>query len=128
MRPNENAQNITDVRISQIMDLVDIPKYESISKYDLEPSKILERKVYEKGDFMIRKFILWKTNKSETEEYPEYVIYNMDYSKNRQDPLKRDMKITNNEEQSRKLFDMIINSEMIGTSGSIKRGWREYQY
>jgi hypothetical protein len=126
IRDDKNAENITDVRISQIMDLVDIPKFESIAKYELDPSQVLARNVYEKRDSMVRKFLLLKTNKSKAGDYPEYVIYNLDYSSNRKDPLKRDMKITNNEKQAHELFSTTVNNEMIGTKGDLKRGWKEY--
>lgn len=92
------------------MDLVDIPRFDTISKYDLESSTILARKVYEKSDVMVRKFVLWKTNKSE----------------NRKDPIKREMKITNSEEQAWDLLNANIEKEMLGTSGGLKRGWNEY--
>ncbi len=108
------------------MDLVDIPRFDDISKYDLEHSTILARKVYEKGEDMVRKFMVWKTNKSESKEYPEYVVYHMDYSKNRKEPLKRSIKITDSLAQSWELLDNAVNSEMIGTTGLLKRGWNEY--
>ncbi|MFW9874037.1 MAG: RNA ligase family protein [Candidatus Thorarchaeota archaeon] len=126
IREDKNALNITDVRISQIMDLVDIPRFDKISKYEYELSELLARKVYVKGDAMVRKFMMWKTNKSMSNEYPEYVVYHLDYSKNRKDPLVRDIKGTNIESQAWELFDSIIQSEMIGTKGDIKRGWKKY--
>ncbi|MFX1313741.1 MAG: hypothetical protein ACFFHD_14215, partial [Promethearchaeota archaeon] len=126
IRDDKNAENITDVRISQLMDLVDISRVDKISKYDFDPSELLARKVYEKGDNMVRKFMLWKSNKSVSDQYPEYVVYHLDFSSNRKNPLERDIKGTNSESQAWELFDMIIESETIGTSGSLKRGWREY--
>ena len=126
IREDKNAGNITDVRISQIMDLVDIPRSDKISKYEYEHSELLARKVYEKGDDMVRKFMMWKTNKSVSNEYPEYIIYNLDYSKNRKDPLNRNIKSTNSESQAWELLDTTIESEMIGASGTLKRGWSEY--
>jgi hypothetical protein len=126
LREDKNAQNITDVRISQIMDLVDIPKFDKIAKYELEKSTVLARKVFEKDVSMVRKFMLWKTNKSITNEYPEYVIYAMDYSKKRKTPLKRDMKITNSENQALEIFENTVRNEMIGSKDNLKRGWKEY--
>jgi len=126
IREDKNAANITDVRISQLMDLVDISRVEKISKYEYENSELLARNVYDKGDTMVRKFILWKTNKSESNEYPEYVIYHLDYSKNRKDPLIRDIKGTNSGSQAWELFEKTVESEMMGTSGSLKRGWSKY--
>jgi len=126
IREDKNAENITDVRISQIMDLVDIPKFDKIIKYEYENSELLARKVYEKGNDMVHKFMMWKTNKSVSNEYPEYIIYHLDYSKKRKDPLKRDIMGTNNKDQAWELLDNTINSEMTGTSGTLKRGWSEY--
>ena len=80
------------MRVSQITDLVDVPKIDAISQLQLEKSTILVRKVFEK-DKMVRKFIVWKTNKEGSGLYPDFVIYFLDYSKNRKEPFKRKTKI-----------------------------------
>jgi hypothetical protein len=123
IRDDKNALNITDVRISQIMDVVDIPRFDKIVKFDFEPSMIMVRKVYEKGQNMVRKFMLWKTNKSRSGEYPEYIVYFLDYSGNRKEPLKRSLKGTNSESQAWELLESTETSEMIGTTGNLKKGW-----
>ncbi len=68
----------------------------------------------------------WKTNKSLSNEYPEYIIYHLDYSKNRKEPLNRQMRITNDENQMWEIYDGWIKSEMAGTKGVLKKGWNLY--
>ncbi|MHA2343401.1 MAG: hypothetical protein ACXADW_16160 [Candidatus Hodarchaeales archaeon] len=59
-------------------------------------------------------------------EYPEYIVYHLDYSKKRKEPIKRNIKGTNNESQAWELLDSIEDSEMVGSTGSLKKGWNEY--
>jgi hypothetical protein len=58
-----------------------------------------------KGNTMVRKLVLWKTNKTDRNDYPGYVVYLTDFSPNRQTPLERDMKISNNERTATQMFD-----------------------
>jgi ATP dependent DNA ligase C terminal region len=111
-----------DVNISQVTDLVDVPEAEKSAHADDDPaSEILERTVYTKvmkGNKMVRKLLLWKTNKSEKSEFPGFVVYLTDFSPNRQHPLERDMKISNNEKTARKFFKEMAEANFIS-------GWEE---
>lgn len=106
-----------DVNISQVTDLVDVPEAEKSAHADDDPaSEILERTVYTKvmkGNKMVRKLLLWKTNKTDKSEFPGYVVYLTDFSPNRQNPLERDIKISNNEKTARKFFDEMAKENFI---------------
>jgi hypothetical protein len=127
IRADKQVETITDVRKSQLTEMVEIPTASLITpEMELEESKVLARKVYEQKDTMVRKFMAWQTNKSKTGEYPEYIVYQVDYSQKRKDPLKRVMKFSNDEDQMWHLFDKLVHDEMIGSTGSLKRGWKEF--
>ncbi|MFX1238504.1 MAG: hypothetical protein ACFE8P_12390, partial [Promethearchaeota archaeon] len=126
IRNDKDATNIEDVRISQITDLIDIQVSDSVKALDLKPSEVLARAIYAKGEGAVKKFIALKTNKGESGYFPNYVVYFLDYSSGRKDPIKRGAKITNNIEQMWEIYDNWINQEMMGTKGTLKRGWNEY--
>ncbi len=100
---------LDDVGISQITDLAAIPEADrSAHEDDDPPSELLERAVYTKvmrGNTMVRKLVLWKTNKKDRNDFPGFVVYMTDFSPNRQNPLERDMKITNTERTAKQMFD-----------------------
>ena len=106
-----------DVNISQVSDLVRVPEADKSAHEDDDPaSEIIERTVYTKtmkGNKMVRKLLLWKTNKKDRNDFPGYVVYLTDYSPNRQNPLERDIKISNNENTARKFFDQMAEKNFI---------------
>lgn len=106
-----------DVNISQVTDLVDVPEADKSAHADDDPaSEILERTVYTKvmkGKKMVRKLLLWKTNKTSRGDFPGYVAYLTDFSPNRQNPLERDIKISNNEKTARKFFKEMAEKNFI---------------
>lgn len=108
MREDKEAV-IEDVNISQVSELVRVPEVEkSVHEDDDPPSELLERTVYTKvmkGNTMVRKLLLWKTNKKDRNDYPGYVVYLTDFSPNRQNPLERDIKISNTERMAKQMFD-----------------------
>ena len=73
-----------------------------------------------KGNKMVRKLLLWKTNKSERSDFPGYVVYLTDFSPNRQNPLERDIKISNDEKTARKLFDQLAEKNFISGWEKVK--------
>ncbi|MFM9903562.1 MAG: hypothetical protein ACKVQJ_03195 [Pyrinomonadaceae bacterium] len=100
---------VDDVNISQVSDLVTVPEADKSAHADDDPaSEILERTVYTKvmkGNTMVRKLLLWKTNKTDRSDFPGYVVYLTDFSPNRQKPLERDIKISNSERKAKQMFD-----------------------
>jgi len=109
---------VEDVRFEQVESIVSFEEKE-IAQEELKPAEVLERKVYTKesgGSTMIRKFLVAKTNKEEQGTYPAFVYYYTDFSANRADPLKRDVKISSSEEQIRTILEEAITK-------NIKKGW-----
>jgi ATP-dependent DNA ligase len=108
---------VEDVNIRQLSELVPIigadkPAVELTSN----PSKLLERVVYTKtmrGNQMVRKLLLWKTNKDDQPDYPPYVVYLTDFSPNRQTPLEREIRIATNEKTARKQFKTLAEEYFV---------------
>jgi hypothetical protein len=88
----------------------------------LPKSKVLFREVYKnesKGKIMIRKFLVWKTNKeAKNSNYPAYVFNYTDFSSARKDPLKQDLRISSSEKQIMELANQFI-------SKNIKKDWQK---
>jgi hypothetical protein len=124
-REDKSAETIEDVRIRQILDVIELSRINKVSKLKLKPSEIIAKKVYQRQEIAVKKFMTWKTNKEDSGFYPKYVIYFLDYSKGRKDPLSRKAKVTNDEEQMTQLYEEWIQNEMIGTTGKLKKGWKE---
>lgn len=110
-----------NIRISQLTDICPFAKGKEISLADLPKSTVLQRRVFrkvQKEKVMLRKFLLWKTNKEESGVYPAYVFHYTDYSSGREEPLKRDIRVSNNETQITELYESSITE-------NIKKGWEE---
>lgn len=108
-----------DVNISQLSAMAEVPDItRTVSKEDAgKPSKILERQVYTKmmkGRQMVRKLVMWETNKGSNPEFPGYVVYLTDFSPNRQEPLQRDVRVTNSKTKAQRMFDDIAKAKFIG--------------
>ncbi len=116
-----------DARVAQVEGLVDIQLPDTITDVKLEKAEVLARYVFEKGD-MVRKFVGFKSNKSATEQYyPEYVIYNTDFSPNRQEPIQRKVRATNDADQFWQLLEGWIKEDVFDKTGkSLTRGWGLY--
>ncbi len=100
---------VDDVSIRQVTDLAPVPEAErSVHEDDDPPSELLERTVFTKvmkGNTMVRKLLLWRTNKKDRNDFPGFVVYMTDFSPNRQNPLERDIKITNSERTAKQMYD-----------------------
>ena len=109
---------VEDVNIRQIADLVKIPDVtKPAQEVQQQPSELLKRSVYTKtmkGNKMVRKLLMWKTNKEQDELYPAYIVYLTDFSPNRENPLERDIKIANTLEVAKKQFDLLANAKFVG--------------
>ena len=108
---------VDDVNISQVSDLVTVPEADKSVHADDDPaSEVLERVVYTKtmkGNTMVRKLLLWKTNKTDRSDFPAFVVYLTDFSPNRKNALERDMKISNNERKAKQMFDELAQKNFI---------------
>ena len=118
---DDKSWNLSDVRLGQITDLVPVAKTEiSAGELVLANSEILQREVYTKtlrGQTLVRKFLLWKTNKDrESEEFPGFVAYYTDFSPTRKTPLTRDIRVTNSQSQAIALYRAFKEE-------NLKKGW-----
>lgn len=111
-----------DASIRQISDLVRVTEIESSADdTKLKPSKLIERTVYTKvmkDNLMVRKLLLWKTNKEDTNEFPAYVVYLTDFSPNRKTPLERDIKVAHSLGAARRMYKALSDKYFVG-------GWEE---
>ncbi len=123
-RRDDKTNSPSDVRIQQLGDRVEIAMIDKDARSIQRPvSQLLRRDVYakeSKGQTMIRKFVLWKTNKeTDGDEYLGYVLHFTDYSPNRKIPLERELRTSNSISQILKLFEAMV-------AENIKSGWKEH--
>ena len=75
----------------------------------LPSADILRRAVASKelkGKTMVRKLLMWKTNKEEVSaEHPAYVLMLTDYSPNRKTPLEREICVSSSPEQMEEMWE-----------------------
>ena len=98
-----------DIRIQQLTTLLDVPMSDlDASALVLPASEILHRAAYTKvlkGQTLVRKLMLWQTNKDQHDsDYPAYVAYVTDFSPNRSEPLKRDIRVSSCRDQIQHLL------------------------
>ena len=107
-----------DIRLDQINEFSYIEPTDSKALASLQPSEIIKREVYKKesgGKLMVRKFVVWKTNKP-APEYPAYVFHYTDFSSDRKEPLQREVVISDDEAQIMELCQKSVEK-------NIKKGW-----
>jgi hypothetical protein len=101
-----------DLRLHQLSEIIEVPLIDRDARQlALPKSEMLKREVFVKtlkGNQMVRKLLLWKTNKeTESANYPAYVAYFTDYSPNRATPIDRDVRISNSREQIEVLYEQL---------------------
>lgn len=122
MRTDKKA-NAEDAGLSQITKITSLDKNPG-KKVELKKSEILSREVYvkeSKGMKMVRKFMIWKTNKEATGEYPAYVFHYTDFSATRKEMLKKEIKVSD----SKKQIEEIFATEVLE---NVKKGWEKVEY
>jgi hypothetical protein len=96
-----------DLRLQQVAELVEVPLVDRDARQMALPkSRVSKREVYTKqmkGQTMVRKLLLWQTNKA-SEEFPAYVVHLTDFSPNRKTALEREIRVTNSAEQAEALY------------------------
>ena len=119
MRTDKKADT-EDTGLTQITKIVTLDTG-SAAKEILKNSEVIAREVYvkaSKGMKMVRKFMLWKTNKEHSDEYPAYVYHYTDFSAGRAEMLKKEIKVSN----SKKQIEEIFSSEVLE---NVKKGWEK---
>lgn len=114
----DKTVNPVDIRLQQVTDLVPVPFAEQDASALLLPqSELLKRTVYTKvlkGQTLVRKLLLWRTNKEQLDpDYPAYVAYVTDFSPNRAELLKRDLRVSNSQEQIESLFEELTRQYVV---------------
>ncbi|MBO0798187.1 MAG: hypothetical protein J2P31_05140 [Blastocatellia bacterium] len=117
MRDDKEA-NVEDVGIRQLEAFIMVEEADTSAREELAPaSKLIERVVYTKvmkGQRMVRKLLLWKTNKESLSNFPGYVVYLTDFSPNRQNPLEREIRVAKTEQTARKWFQRLADENFVG--------------
>ncbi len=117
---DDKKVNDNDVGINQIERVINLED-DNYKEADKKPSKTLKKEIYVKevkGLKMVKKFFVWETN-VQSDEYPKYVFYKVDYSPSRVNKLNRDIKVSNDKKQILNIFKDSIESD-------IKKGWNKY--
>lgn len=117
---DDKSVNATDLRLSQITEYVYVPPMEEADSANAK-SEVMERAVYRKetkGKLMVQKFMWWKTHKEDQKKYPAYVFCYTNYSSDRKEPLNREVRISNNEEQIKMIYEDYI-------AENVKKGWEQ---
>lgn len=120
---DDKEVNEVDVRAGQILERVDLEEIEvTVSPIERPASELLRREVYVKtlkGNQMVRKLLVWKTNKETHDKFfPAYVVHWTDYSPGRQEPLQREVRLAPTAELAEELA-----GEMLAEN--IKKGWEK---
>lgn len=109
------------VSIDQVAARVEVEMLEADAKsLKLPESEIIKREVFTKvlkGETMVRKFVMIKTNKDKiSDEFPAFVLHYTDFSPNRKDPLAREILVSSSEAQIQSMFISLKEK-------NIKKGW-----
>ena len=120
LRVRDDKQATTDdVKLSQLSDITEIPELQRVADDLILPtSAVIERIVATKvlkGATMVRKLLLWKTNKEEaSHDYPAYVLHLTNFSPNRKEPLQHEIRVSRSEEQIKKLLENWKKKYIVG--------------
>ncbi len=119
---DDKTANAEDVKMSQLSDITEIPDLERIADDLILPtSTIIERVVATKvlkEATMVRKLLLWKTNKEEaSRDHPAYVLHLTNYSPNRKEPLQHEIRVSSSEKQIKMLLENWKEKYIVG-------GWK----
>lgn len=119
----DKKASIDDIRLQQLQEIVEIKLADKTAdELELPKSEVLRRKAAVKtlkGAKMVRKLVMWKTNKEEqSHEFPAFVVHLTDYSPNRKVPLQREIRVSNSQEQIQQLWEALEDKFFV-------KGWEE---
>ena len=119
-RREDKAVRPVDLRIQQVSDVVDVPNFDRDARTLTAPkSEVLKREVFTKvfkGATMVRKLVMWKTNKDAEAGYPAYVVHFTDFSPGRKVPLEREIRISSSRQQIEALYADLARENIV-------KGW-----
>lgn len=118
---DDKRADYADVRLSQIQEFASFEPEEIVERPQvvLKESRVLLRDVYVKtlgGKFMMQKYLVWKTNKEDSGQYPAYVLHYTNYSSGRLEPLQREIRASSDEGQIMELYRGYLEE-------NVKQGW-----
>ena len=97
-----------DTSVSQVVELVPVDDIKKkVADLNLPESEIVRREVYQKtvGEkIMVRKLLLWKTNKQSSGEFPAYIVYYTDFSTGRKTPMNNEIIPANTKNEAESKF------------------------
>ena len=109
-----------DLRLSQVTEVVEVPLADRDARQlALPKSEVLKREVYTKtmkGQLMVRKLVLWRTNKESEGRHPAFVVHYTDFSPNRKTALEREIRISSSREQVDALWAALAAENIV-------KGW-----
>ena len=116
---DDKTANADDVKMSQLSDITEIPDLERVADDLILPvSTVMERIVATKTlkeATMVRKLLLWKTNKEEaSRDHPAYVLHLTNYNPNRKEPLQHEIRVSSSEKQIRMLLENWKEKYIVG--------------
>jgi hypothetical protein len=122
-RRDDKQVRPSDVRMQQVADLVEVKMVDRDARQLLLPkSEVLKREVFTKvlkGQTMVRKLVMWKTNKDqEGSNYPAFVVHLTDFSPNRKTSLESDMRVSSSREQIDELYAQLFAENIV-------KGWNK---
>lgn len=91
-----------------VVDFSNLPKSEVIEKYVCVKQRGKQN--------YAKKFLIWKTNKEQTEMYPPFILYYEDFSSGREEHIKYDMFVANTLDDAKAQMTKLI-------SKNVKGGW-----
>jgi hypothetical protein len=120
-RREDKSVRPDDLRIQQVADVIEVPMMDVGAREVTAPrSEVLRREVFTKtlkGALMVRKLLLWATNKAgEGSSYPAFVAAFTDFSPNRATPLEREVRISNSRDQIEALYQSLKEENIV-------KGW-----
>ena len=119
---DDKSVNEVETSVKQVSELVEIPDIgKKVADLELPQSEVLKREVLTKtlGDKkMVRKLLIWKTNKEITKEYPAYVVYYTDFSTGRKDPMTNDLIPANTKAEAEAKYKELFEK-------AYKQGWEK---
>lgn len=120
---DDKSVNLEEVGIKQVSALVEIDDIEKkLAEIELPKSEMINRKVFYKRQgekLMVRKILMWKTNKEHTNEYPAFITFYSDFSSQRKNALTTKMKPANDIKTAERSFEEFLEQ-------LVKKGWEQY--
>ena len=120
---SDKQVNALDLRIEQISDRCLINNKETKAEViTLPSSEIVRREVYSKTIkeiTSVRKLVILKTNKEDVDsDFPAYVVHWTDFSPDRKEPLKREVRLASVKETATTIAEEMLEK-------NIKKGWEK---